>query len=151
MKVWTFVMLLVGFNLVMGLFGSGGVAYFAHLGGFAVAWFYMRTPPGMSIEQLRQRVSHVPDSDDSPPRAIPRTMPRQRERVEEVDEIVAKSKAVASKRPAMAAPARKRDSRGDRQAELDRVLDKISAEGLESLTSDERKTLEDMSRRLRDS
>ena len=152
MRVLTMVMLLVGFNLAMGLYslsgGGANVAYFAHLGGFVVAWLYMRTPPSVSIEQLRQRISQVPDTEE-PPRAIPRALPRSRERVDEVDEIVAKSKAVASKRPAVVTPAPKAVARDSKAEELNRVLDKISAEGLDSLTSDERKTLEEMSRRLR--
>jgi len=152
MRVMTLVLLLVGYNLAMGLFGlvGGGtdVAYFAHLGGFIVAWLYMRTPPSVSIEQLRQRISQVPDSED-PPRAIPRALPRSRERVEEVDEIVAKSKALAAKRPAAATPTRKLPSRDLKAEDVNRVLDKISAEGLDSLTSEERSILEEMSRRLR--
>ena len=151
MRVMTLVLLLVGYNLAMGLFGLAGggtdVAYFAHLGGFIVAWLYMRTPPSVSIEQLRQRISQVPDSED-PPRAIPRALPRSRERVEEVDEIVAKSKALAAKRPAAATPTRKLPSRDLKAEDVNRVLDKISAEGLDSLTSEERSILEEMSRRL---
>ena len=152
MRVMTLVMLLVGFNLVMGLFGLAGggtnIAYFAHLGGFIVAWLYMRTPASVSIDQLRQRISQVPDADD-PPRAIPRALPRSRERVEEVDEIVAKSKAIAAKRPTAVTPARKVASRDLKAEDVNRVLDKISAEGLDSLTSEERSILEEMSRRLR--
>jgi membrane associated rhomboid family serine protease len=153
MRVLTLVMLLVGFNLAMGVFGLAGiagtdVAYFAHLGGFIVAWLYMRTPPSVSIEQLRQRISQVPDSED-PPRPIPRALPRSRERVEEVDEIVAKSKALAAKRPTAVTPARKAISRDLKADDVNRVLDKISAEGLDSLTSDERSILEEMSRRLK--
>jgi hypothetical protein len=153
MRVLTLVLLLVGFNLAMGVFtlvgGTGtNVAYFAHLGGFVVSWLYMRTPPAVSIEQLRQRISQVPDSED-PPRAIPRALPRSRERVEEVDEIVAKSKALAAKRPTAVTPARKLASRDLKAEDVNRVLDKISAQGLESLTSEERSILEEMSRRLR--
>ena len=152
MRVLTLVLLLVGFNLAMGVFGlmGGGtnVAYFAHLGGFIVAWLYMRTPPSVSIEQLRQRISQVPDTED-PPRAIPRALPRSRERVEEVDEIVAKSKAIAAKRPAAITPGRKAAPRDLKAEDVNRVLDKISAEGLDSLTSEERGILEEMSRRLR--
>jgi membrane associated rhomboid family serine protease len=152
MRVLTLVLILVGFNLAMGVFGLAGggtdVAYFAHLGGFIVAWLYMRTPPSVSIEQLRQRISQVPDTED-PPRAIPRALPRSRERVEEIDEIVAKSKAIAAKRPATITPARKAAPRDLKAEDVNRVLDKISAEGLESLTSEERGILEEMSRRLR--
>jgi membrane associated rhomboid family serine protease len=152
MRVLTLVLLLVGFNLAMGVLsltgGSGtDVAYFAHLGGFIVAWLYMRTPPGVSIEQLRQRISPVADTED-PPRAIPRALPRSRERVEEVDEIVAKSKALAAKRPTAVTPIRKAVSRDLKAEDVNRVLDKISAEGLDSLTSEERSVLEEMSRRL---
>lgn len=154
-RVWSVVVMLATFSLILGVFGGVDAtpqpAYLAHLGGFAMAWFYMRTPPSMSIEQLRQRVSQVPDTDDSPPRAIPRNPPRQRERMDEVDEIVAKSKAMVAKRPAVAARAAKRDSGAERRAALDRVLDKISAHGIESLTSEEKLVLEEMSRRLRDS
>jgi membrane associated rhomboid family serine protease len=154
MRVLTLVLILVGFNLAMGVFGLAGggtdVAYFAHLGGFIVAWLYMRTPPSVSIEQLRQRISQVPDTED-PPRAIPRALPRSRERVEEVDEIVAKSKAIAAKRPAAITPARKAAPRDLKAEDVNRVLDKISAEGLDSLTSEERGILEEMSRKLRKS
>ncbi len=150
LRVWTVVLLFSAFNLAMGLYAAGpasGVAYLAHLGGFAVAWFYMRTPQGVSIDQLRQRVSQVSDSDDSPPRAIPRALPRSRERLDEVDEIVAKSKALAAKHPTaltpVPAPAEVKPD------EVNRVLDKISAQGLESLTDDERRLLEEMSKRLR--
>jgi membrane associated rhomboid family serine protease len=150
LRVRTLVILIVGYNVAMGLYGTGGdasnVAYLAHLGGFAVAWFYMRTPPATSIEQLRQRIAQVPDADDLP-RAIPRTMPRSRERLDEVDEIVAKSKAVVAKRPTIVAPPRPRDASAE---ELNRVLDKISEHGIDSLTLEERHVLEEMSKLLRD-
>ena len=145
-------MLLVGLNLALGLLslagGGANVAYFAHLGGFVVAWLYMRTPPSVSIEQLRQRISQVPDTEE-PPRAIPRALPRSRERVDEVDEIVAKSKAVAAKRPAAIQQVPKGAVRDLKADEVNRLLDKISAEGLDSLTSEERRVLEEISRRLR--
>lgn len=150
MRVWTLVVLLVGYNMAVGLYGAGAgssVAYVAHLGGFAVAWFYLRTPHGVSIEQLRQRVSQVADTDDSPPRAIPRALPRSRERLDEVDEIVAKSKALAAQRPAAVTPPPK--AAEIKPDEVNRLLDKISAGGLESLSSEERRLLEEMSRRMR--
>jgi membrane associated rhomboid family serine protease len=153
MKVKWLVTALVVFNLVMGIgtAGSGGgTAYLAHIGGLAFAWLYLRTPSAQSIERLKQRVSQLPDVQDETPRAIPRSSPRQRERERgsEVDEIVAKSKAIVTKRPAAArpAPSKKRDGRVE---ELNLVLDKISQQGLDSLTSEERKLLEEMSRELR--
>jgi membrane associated rhomboid family serine protease len=153
MKVKWLVTALVVFTLVLGIGmggGTGGVAYFAHLGGLAFAWLYLRTPSAQSIERLKQRVSQLPDVQDETPRAIPRSLPRQRERERgnEIDEIVAKSKAVVTKRQPAARPVstKKRDTRAD---ELNLVLDKISQQGLGSLTSDERKLLEEMSKELR--
>jgi len=150
---------LLVFNVVMGVAGDGGaaaaagagagtnLAYFAHLGGVFAAYVYMRmasTSPNM--DQVRQRVASVPDADE-PPRAIPRNPPR-RERADEVDDVVAKSKATIAKRVVAASPPspRRAESRAD---ELDRVLDKISQQGIDSLTSDERNVLEEMSKRLR--
>ena len=139
---------LLVFDVVMGVAGDGGavaaagagagtnLAYFAHLGGVFAAYVYIRmasTSPNM--DQVRQRVANVPDADE-PPRAIPR-----------VDDVVAKSKATIAKRVIAAAPSpRRTESRAD---ELDRVLDKISQHGIDSLTSDERNVLEEMSKRLR--
>ena len=79
----------------------------------------------------------------------PGALPRPRERESDIDEIVAKSKAMATKRPAPL-PAAPKASAPRRTDELNLVLDKISQHGLESLTSDERRLLEEMSRRLRD-
>ena len=150
MRVRTLVVGLFVFNLVMGVVatGDGGgtnIAYFAHVGGVMAAYAYMRMAASTGIDQVRQRVASLPDADE-PPRAIPRNLPR-RERGDEVDDIVAKSKAIAAKRAVtLAPPPRRREAKAD---ELNRVLDKISERGIESLTGDERKVLEEMSRRLR--
>jgi membrane associated rhomboid family serine protease len=160
MRAWTMVMLFAATNLALGLLdaetatGTGGWhAYLAHAGGLAFGWLYMRTPPAASIERLRQRISPAPDYQDETPRAIPRTLPRTRTSAQrdDVDEIVAKSKAVAAQQPrpmtrAVVAPPHPRE---EGVAELDRVLDKISLEGLESLTPAERAMLDDMAKRLR--
>ena len=75
-------------------------------------------------------------------------MPRSRDRGDEVDDIVAKSKAIVAKRTTTVTPsARRHETRAE---ELNRVLDKISEQGIDSLTSEERLTLEEMSRKLRD-
>ena len=100
------------------------------------------------IDLGRQRVANLPDADE-PPRAIPRNLPR-RERGDEVDDIVAKSKAIAAKRTITMTPRSRRRETTSKADELNRVLDKISEHGIDSLTSDERKTLEDASKSLRD-
>ena len=140
---------LVVLNLVQGITTmtqGSGTAYFAHLGGLAFGWLYLRTPTAKSIDRLRQRVSQLPDVPDETPRAIPRSLPRTRERGNEIDEIVAKSKAVVTKRQPIVPPVRTINKRAD---QLNLVLDKISEQGLDSLTSEERRLLEDMSRQLR--
>ena len=158
-RAWTLVVMLVVANLALGLLSAGdpvagGVrwAYAAQLGGLAFGWLYFRTPPAASLDRLRQRISPAPDyPEETPPRAIPRTLPRGRTQRDEVDEIVAKSKAVAAqKRPsARAVVTPVRTTQEARAAELDRVLDKISSSGLDSLSTDERAVLDEIARRLR--
>ncbi len=152
MRVRTLVITLLVINLVIGIAATSdgtNIGYIAHLGGVAAAYAYMRMSVSTGMEQVRQRVADLPDADE-PPRAIPRNLPR-RERGDEVDDIVAKSKAIAAKRAPSMTPPQSQPRRETRASELDRVLDKISELGLESLTSDERKTLEEMSKKLRDS
>ena len=160
-RAWTLLLVLAALTLGAGMLAAGApeaggarVAYLAHLGGLAFGWLYFRTPPAASLDRLRQRISPAPDfSDDVPPRAIPRTLPRTRaQRRDETDEIVAKSKAVAAQQPspstrAMVTPVR--NATEQHAAELNRVLDKISSSGLESLSTDERAVLDEMARRLR--
>lgn len=130
--------------------GSYDLAHLAHLGGFAFAALYLRTPPGMGVERLHTHVAPVEDVPDAPPRAVPRSQPRTRERLSETDEIVARSKAMTERRAT--SPRRRRkadDAELPRPVALDEVLDKISAHGIESLTEDERGVLEEYARRLR--
>lgn len=159
MRVWMIGVLLIGANFALGVAGpenpvggANGWIYLAHAGGVAFGWLYFRTPPAASLDRLRQRISPAPDyPDEAPPRAIPRTLPRARTQRDEVDEIVAKSKAVASQNRPVArvlttAPRRREDAR---VAELDRLLDKISSAGLGSLSVEERALLDESAKRLR--
>jgi membrane associated rhomboid family serine protease len=150
MRVRTLVVGLLVLNLVIGIAATSdgtNIGYVAHLGGVVAAYAYMRMAASTGIEQVRQRVANLPDADE-PPRAIPRNLPR-RERGDEVDDIVAKSKAIAAKRAPSMTPQSTRRREG-KATELDRVLDKISEQGIDSLTNDERQTLEEMSKKLRD-
>ena len=154
---WT-VAMLAAVILVAGMAGTEiagtdrltGVAYLAHLGGLAAGWLYLRTSSATSLDRLKQRVSQIPDVPDETPRPIPR-LPRSREKVQEVDDIVAKSKAAVARRQASSPPTpgpKLVPKRPDEQ--LNVVLDKISEHGLDSLTSDERRILEEMSKKLKD-
>lgn len=147
-RAWTLITVLTALILALGVSepGAGGLGYLAHLGGFAFAALYLKRPNPVSIDELRQRVAPAPDITDETPRAIPRTLPRSR-RGDEVDEIVAQSKAAVAERPVRT---RKSNAARDAKREaLNRVLDKISEQGLDSLSAEDRTLLEEMSRRLR--
>ena len=160
MKVKWLVVFMAVTNLGLGILSAGAAggdrtAYFAHLGGFAFAWLYFLRPSTPNVERLRQRVASAPDLGDEPPRPVPRSLPRPRERGSDADEVVEKSKALTARpvRPAPVPPRRPPvpAATPSRTDALDLVLDKISQHGMASLTADERTLLEEMSRKLRDS
>jgi membrane associated rhomboid family serine protease len=163
MKVRWLMVWLVVINLGMGILDSaaGGIGWFAHLGGVVFGWLYLHGPSGGSLERIRQRVAAVPD-DDEPPHPIPRTSSRRRSQPVGIDDIIAANNAMAEEEAGSAPPgsavAKRRPMlpsvmpglTAERAAEMNAVLDKISQYGLESLTREERRTLEEMSRRLRE-
>ena len=67
-----------------------------------------------------------------------------------VDEVVARSNAVVLRESKPLTHAPKQDTPQEYAARINGVLDKISQQGINSLTSAERRLLEDMSRKLRD-
>jgi hypothetical protein len=150
LRVRWLVATLVAINLGVGIASTwpgSGMPYLTAVTGMVAAWLYLRLTPGVGIDRLRQRVSPVPDVPDELPRAVPRSMPRTRERKNDVDEIVAQSQQALSRRVAPSNPAPEPEQ--DPVADLNRVLDKISESGIESLTSEERQMLEARSRELR--
>jgi hypothetical protein len=137
---------LVGLNAVLALLsvvdllpgwlagGGGMVAYFAHLGGAASGWLLARSILSGSSQQL------IADSGFWEPR-IRRRRPEMaratRRPVVEMD-----SEALAENRPASDPVVNlMRD-------EVDPILDKITEQGLHSLTEEERRTLERASRQM---
>lgn len=119
------VVFLAAMSLGAGLYGvHDGVAHLAHLGGFAAAFLYLRGPGLLRLPRHR-----APRPEGS---AV----------------LVHPSAAAAAHR---ADPFGRRPRSGADAAtlaEVDRVLDKISAGGLASLTPDERRFLDAMSRRF---
>lgn len=145
--------LMIGIALmnVIGGIGSGaggGVAYLAHLGGLGAGWLYLRTTMGISLGQFRDGVSALPDDppEDSVTRAIPRS-PRGRARREQIDDVVARTNAAAARRTQ---PSRRAIEGPRAPVTMDQILDKISAQGIDSLSAEERRVLDEHSRRLRD-
>jgi len=123
---------LVGFLFAISLlsaFGGGdsGVAHFAHLGGIVSGFLYLRSDwrPG----QLRHRKA-------------------KGARVRRLA-IVPRDEGREEKRPGKPPPSGWSEREDALLDEVDRILDKISAEGIESLTPEERKILDDVSRRHR--
>jgi membrane associated rhomboid family serine protease len=117
------------FSFMSALNGrSDGVAHFAHLGGFAAGFLYLkwdrafRSPlKGLRKLTSKRRMSVVPGGQEQPKPARPEV------------------------------GARPSGERSEAQLldDLDRVLDKISTEGMSSLTPAERRLLDDASRRHR--
>lgn len=119
------VTLLVAVSLVLALFpASDGVAHLAHLGGLATGFVFL---------QVRAwRAGAEPPPSLTVERVLVHPGPR--------------AARASEPEPRKQAPAGGRDLT---QSEIDRVLDKISATGLESLTPAERRFLAEMSRKLR--
>lgn len=143
------IVLLVGLQEPVG----GGAPFVAHLGGLATAWIFARATSVLLVERFRDGVSAMPDEppEDQPPRAVPKTLPRSRAQRETIDDVVARSNAEAPRRRATPRhESRASDAPGAAAPTLDAILDKISAQGLDRLTPEERQVLDDHSRRLRD-
>jgi len=102
-----------------------GVAHFAHLGGFAAAFLFVRGGAMLSRARAGADTEHAPAVLVRPP------------------------SSEAARRSEPFGPTRRRGQDASVLAEVDRVLDKISARGLESLTPDERRFLDEMSKRFK--
>ncbi len=117
------VIVLATIDLALAISGArDGVAHLAHLGGFLFGFLYLRTAGLLSRRETR---------------------PTERRSL---------ARALSSKRGGRGGEdsSEKPSSEGrNRAAEVDRLLDKISARGIDSLTEEERRFLDEMSRRLR--
>jgi membrane associated rhomboid family serine protease len=133
-KVKYLVMILAAISFFFALDGGGGpVSHLAHLGGFASAFLYLKSPWAPSawgdVVSVKRKQSRV--------MAWRASAPRQ---------------DAAAARPAAPQPiARKEAARMERDLldDVDRILDKISHEGLASLTAQEKERLNEVSRRYR--
>lgn len=144
---------MIAWNVGMALadmtgLSSGTTAWMAHVGGLAFAWLYLYAPNASRLERIRQHVSIVPDESGASP--IPRAQPPKRqESPPGADEAVASSNSIVKRRPVPPTPLLTSPKPKARTEDVNAVLDKISRQGMQSLTADERTLLEDISRRLR--
>lgn len=126
------VALLVGLDLILaipGWMGAGdGIAHLAHLGGIGAGLIYLKAAD-WRLTQAERRLR----------------------RGTEPGVLVHPAARIARGSDPVAAKPRRPPPVPDRtHAEIDRVLDKISASGMASLTPAERKFLTEMSRKMRD-
>ena len=124
-KARTFILVLIGLDIVLSqLTPNDGVAHLAHVGGAAFGYLFFR------LQAFSRRSPHPP------PRAV--------ERVVMVQSGAAEPEQHRTP-PAPIRPRRRADA-DPVAAEVDRVLDKISEQGIASLTAAERRFLDEVSR-----
>lgn len=133
-------------NIAIGLSPQTLIGWKAHLGGLAFGWLFLNAG-ALGDGGVRRLVAAIPDEPDGMPRAVPRPRVSKGERADGIDEIIAQEKtgALNTAREASA----RLEAKTAQAWMLNRVLDKISNEGIGSLTREERAILDDTSRKLR--
>jgi membrane associated rhomboid family serine protease len=150
MKSRWLVAAMIGTNVIFALSPGSGIDWTAHVGGMAFGWLFLKFFSLGGLDRVRGWVSPLPDDQEEMPRAVPRNRSPMRERDRGVDEVVARSNAVVLRESKPLQHVPKQESAKEWAARVNRVLDKISQQGIDSLTPDERRLLEEMSRKLRD-
>ena len=123
-KARTFIVVVIGLDIVFSqVTPRDGIAHLAHVGGAAFGYLFFR------LQALSRRSPHPP------PRAVERV-------------VMVQSGAAEPERRTPPVPIRpRRHADADPvAAEVDRVLDKISEQGIDSLTAAERHFLDEVSR-----
>lgn len=124
------VMIMAAITFYSAFSGSGGnIAHFAHLGGFVAGFLYLKFDPSRSATLASFR----------------KLFTRNRMTVVSGGGRDAQDARATPQRPAPA----QRPVDSKLLDELDRVLDKISTQGMGSLTAEERRLLDDASRRYK--
>ncbi len=117
-------------DLLSGIAGrADGIAHFAHVGGLVVGYLYLRRGwrSALSLKRVRRRM-----------------------RRQKLTAIPGGEREEAGTEPSTV---RRRHPEGERDVwddEVDRVLDKIAASGIQSLTPEERHFLDEISKRYRE-
>ncbi|HUQ97851.1 MAG TPA: rhomboid family intramembrane serine protease [Gemmatimonadaceae bacterium] len=150
MKSRWLVAAMIGTNIIFALSPGSGIDWSAHVGGMAFGWMFLKLSSLGGLDRVRGWVSPLPDDQEEMPRAVPRNRSPMRDRDRGVDEVVARSNAVVLRESKPLQHVPKQESPKEYAARVNQVLDKISQQGMDSLTRDERRLLEEMSRKLRD-
>ncbi len=152
MKSRWLVAALLAMNIIFALSPSSRIDWTAHVGGMAFGWIFLKLYSVGGINRVRGWVSSIPDESEDMPRAVPRNRGPMRDRGGggSVDEVVARSNAIVLRESKSLQHVPKQETPKEYAAKVNRVLDKISQQGIASLTRDERRLLEEMSRKLRD-
>jgi membrane associated rhomboid family serine protease len=140
---------MIGMNIIFALSPSSGIDWTAHVGGMAFGWVFLKLSSLGGLSRVRGWVSALPEESEDMPRAVPRNR-SMRDQTRGVDEVVSRSNAVVLRESKALQHMPRQESPKEHAAKVNRVLDKISQHGMNSLTKEERKLLEEMSRRLRD-
>jgi membrane associated rhomboid family serine protease len=143
---------LLAMNIIFALSPSSRIDWTAHVGGMAFGWIFLKLYTVGGINRVRGWVSTVPDESEDMPRAVPRNRSPMRDRGTSggTDEVVQRSNAIVLRESKPLQHVPKKETPKEYAARVNRVLDKISQHGIDSLTRDERRLLEEMSRKLRD-
>jgi hypothetical protein len=142
---------MIGMNIIFALSPSSGIDWTAHLGGMAFGWVFLKLSSLGGLTRVRGWVSAAPEESEDMPRAVPRNRVSMRDQPPRSgDEVVSRSNAVILRESKPLQHVPKLVSPKEYATKVNRVLDKISQQGLESLTKEERRLLEEMSRKLRD-
>jgi hypothetical protein len=115
----------------------------------AFGWIFLKLSSLGGLTRVKGWVSAAPEESEDMPRAVPRNRSPVRDQARGVDEVVARSNAVVLRESKPLQHAPKQESPKEYEARVNRVLDKISQQGIDSLSRDERRLLEEMSRKLR--
>ena len=141
---------MIGMNIIFALSPGSGIDWTAHVGGMAFGWIFLKLSSLGGLTRVKGWVSAAPEESEDMPRAVPRNRSPMRDQARGVDEVLARSNAVVLRESKPLQHVPKQESPKEYAARVNRVLDKISQQGIDSLSRDERRLLEEMSRKLRD-
>src|SRR5205085_2958307 len=148
MKSRWLVAAMLAMNIIFALSPSSRIDWTAHVGGMAFGWIFLKLYSMGGLNRVRGWVSAAPDESEDMPRAVPRNRSPMRDRARGVDEVVTRSNAAVLRESKPLQHVPREETPKEYAAKVNRVLDKISQQGMPSLTRGGRRGLEERSRKL---